>query len=92
MQTSPLKNGDKVPDYPDHTTALRVKHYGNVYDDADGHQLTAGLHRNELAMLQGGQQGGLGHLYRYAIIAGTIYHTRSLVTVEVECTDAETES
>jgi hypothetical protein len=91
MQTSPLRSGDELPNHPDHTTALKVLNYGKVYDDADGHELMRGLHRAEITMLMSGQKGGLDHLYRYAMVNGHIYHTRSLVTVECECVSVDTD-
>lgn len=89
MQTSPLRNGDLLPDHPDHTTALKVVSYSRVTDATDGRELMAGLHRAEVSMLKSGEKGGLEHLYRYAIVDRHIYHTRGLVVVEVECTDAD---
>ena len=88
METSPLKSGDKLPTHPSHTTSLRVVRYGRVHDDADGRELCAGLHNAEVEMLKHGQ-GNLGHLYRFSMQDGRIYHTRQLVTVEVECVNAE---
>jgi len=88
MQTQPLRSGDLLPDHPDHTTALKVTTYGKVFDDADGKELTAGLHRNEIDVLQRGSRI-LSHLYRFAVVNNHIFHTRNLVTIEVECTDAD---
>lgn len=88
MQTQPLRSGDKLPDHPDHTTSLKIIKYGRVTDDADGHECAGGLHATEISMLKGGERGGLAHLYRYAIIDGRIFHTRNLVVVDVECTNA----
>ncbi len=82
--TEPLRNGARLPDHPNHTTALTVTRYGRVFDDSDGRELTAGLHRNEVAGLMSGERS-LSHLYRYVIQSGYIYHTRPLVTIEVDC-------
>jgi hypothetical protein len=93
--TEPLKSGAKLPLHPDGTTARTVIKYGEVIDSRDGHALTAGLHRNEIMMLRRGEQGGLSHLYRYAIWQEgqhlKIFHTRSRVVVAVECIDADAE-
>lgn len=89
--TDPLRNGAKVPLHPSGTTARRVVKYTTVHDSHDGHPLTAGLHRSEIDMLRRGEIGGLGHLYRYAFVqVGSdlrIFHTRSRVTIGVECID-----
>lgn len=79
--TEPLKNGDSLPAHPDDTTAKRITTYGFVYDADDGTQLTAGLHRNEVAQLQSGNQMSLTHLYRYVILDRRIYHTRPAVVI-----------
>jgi len=91
MQTSPLRNGDKLPDHPDHTTALQITKYGRVFDATDGQELMPNLHRTEVGMLRGGERGGLSHLYRYHIESNHIFHTRGSVVIEVECSDAVTE-
>lgn len=82
--TEPLHNGDPLPEHPDDTTAKRITAYGFVYDAADGTQLIAGLHRNEVAQLQEGNQMALGHLYRYVILNRRIYHTRPSVVIHVK--------
>jgi len=92
MQTSPLRNGDKLPDHPDHTTSLVVTKYGRVFDATDGLELLPNLHRTEQMMLKGGERGGLSHMYRFAVIDGRIYHTRPSVIIMVETSDAETDS
>lgn len=93
-QTQPLRNGDLLPTHPDASTALKVVRYGRVYDDTDGHELMAGLHRAEVAMLRQ-HEGDLGHLYRYAIVADSrgkrIFHTRDKVVIDVECKNVDTE-
>lgn len=87
--TEPLKNGDPLPDHPDDTTAKRITVYGPVYDADDGQQCTAGLHRNELARLQDGDQMALTHLYRYVITNKHVYHTRKSVIIHVKTTTDE---
>lgn len=88
--TEPLKNGEALPSHPANTTALRITEFGKVFDDGDGRPLETGkLHENEIRMLQSGQVGGLGHLYLYAIRDKKIFHTRSLVTIDVICVEAE---
>lgn len=86
--TEPLRNGQKLPDHPSDTTALKIVKFGAVRDDADGTPLQSGLHQNEIRMLQMGQQMSLGHLYRYAILDGRIFHTRDLVVIDVCCVEA----
>lgn len=83
--TDPLRNGDELPDHPSSTTALKIVKYGDVWDDQDGTRLKVGLHENELRMLMNGEQMALQHLYLYAFRNNRIYHTRNLVTVDVEC-------
>lgn len=85
--TEPLRNGDPLPVHPDGTTARKITTYGPVYDADDSTQLTAGLHRNEVAQLQEGNQMALGHLYRYVILNKHIYHTRPSVVIHCKTTD-----
>lgn len=87
--TDPLKNGDPLPDHPDDTTAKKITVYGPVYDASDGIQCTAGLHRNEVARLQAGDQMALMHLYRYVILDRKIYHTRPSVIIHCKTTANE---
>ena len=93
METAPLRSGALVPTHPADTTSLKITSYGKVYDDADGRELMAGLHRTEIVTLQAGQRI-LENMYRYAYVptsAGCIIvHTRGLVTIEVTCADAKT--
>jgi len=91
MQTSPLKNGDKLPDHPSDTTALQITKYGRVFDATDGLELLPNLHRTEIGMLRGGERGGLSHLYRFHIESGHIFHTRAAAVVEVECESIDSE-
>lgn len=88
--TEPLINGAKLPDHPANTTARKIVSLGPVRDTADSTVLTAGLHRNEMAMLRSDQRESLSHLYRYAIIDHCIYHTRHLVTVDCKTEDEPT--
>lgn len=84
--TDPLRNGDDLPTHPSSTTALKITKYGNVYDDGDGTPLRAGvLRESEIQMLMDGNQMALRHLYLYAVRDKKIYHTRDLVSIEVEC-------
>lgn len=87
--TEPLKNGDPLPAHPDDTTAKRITVYGPVYDADDGTLCTAGLHRNELARLQDGDQMALGHLYRYVILDRKVFHTRKAVVIHCKTTTNE---
>lgn len=80
--TGPLRNGDALPSHPSNTTARKIVAYGPVYGVGDDIQLTAGLHRNEVATLQSGQRI-LEHAYRYAIIDRYIFHTRRSVVIRV---------
>lgn len=82
--TEALPNGAELPTHPALTTAKKVIEYGRVWDDANGITLLSGLHQNEIAMLMAGEQGALGHLYRYAIRNKHIYHTRPLVCIDVK--------
>lgn len=83
--TEALRNGDSLPKHPSSTTALKIVRYGDVWDDQDGTKLTAGLHENEVQTLMNGNQMALRHLYRYAIRNDRIFHTRGLVTIDVDC-------
>ena len=85
--TEPLPNGAKLPDHPANTTARKIVKYNRVWDDSDGRPLTAGLSEATVAMLMSGEKGGLGHLYHYAIRRGHIFHTRSLVNIDVRVVD-----
>ena len=87
--TEPLCNGAELPVHPANSTAYRIVKYGRVWDDADGTPLHSGLHQNEIQMLMSGHNGGLGHLYVYAIRNNHIYHSRHLVNIDVEVEDAE---
>ena len=80
--TEPLRNGDPLPSHPSTTTARKITEYGPVHDANDDTQLTAGLHRNEVAILRSGQRI-LEHAYRYAVLDQKIYHTRSSVVIHV---------
>lgn len=86
--TAPLRNGDKLPDHPANTTSLKVVKYGQVWDDGDGKELTAGLHENEIKTLMNGDPMALAHLYRYVIRNDRIYCTRPLVVIDVDCVPA----
>ena len=84
--TEPLANGAPLPDHPANTTALKIIEYGKVFDDGDGRPLQTGkLHENEIRMLMTGQQMALNHLYLYVIRDRRIFHTRGLVTIDVQC-------
>ena len=86
--TEALRNGAKLPKHPAETTARKVVKYLDVLDSRDGHELTAGLHNNEIRTLMNGGNPALAHLYRFSIKNGRIYHTRSRVILVVECEDA----
>ena len=81
--TESLRNGDKLPEHPASTNALRIVKYGRVRDAEDGKTLRAGLHQNEIRMLMNGEKMALTHLYAYAMLNGHIYHTRDRVTIDV---------
>src|SRR5882672_1533569 len=83
--TELLANGATLPDHPASTTGLKIVSFGQVSDDADGTVLTGGLHQSEISMLMNGSQMSLGHLYRFAIRNGKIFHTRRLVTIDCKC-------
>ena len=85
--TAPLKNGDRLPDHPANTTALKIVKFGKVYDSEDGVELGGGLHASELACLMDGNQMALEHLYRFAIRSGKIFHTRASVVIECKTVD-----
>ena len=84
--TSPLANGDELPDHPHNTTARKIISYGKVYDFEDGRPLRAGMHQSTLKVLMGGTRI-LSHTYSYAILNGRIYHTRDKVVVDVKTVD-----
>jgi hypothetical protein len=90
--TQPLRNGAKIPDHPDGTTARKIIKLGEVVDAKDGHPLTAGLHESDIRSLMSGNHA-LDHLYRFAIKQigddKVIYHTRSRVIIAVETEDAD---
>ena len=79
--TAPLKNGDRLPDHPANTTALKIVKFGKVYDSEDGVELGGGLHASELACLMDGNQMALGHTYYFTVRNGKIYHTRASVVI-----------
>jgi len=88
-ETEPLVNGADLPTHPSSSTSLKIVKYGNVYDDGDGTPLRRGaLHESEIQMLMNGNQMALRHLYLYTIRGKKIYHTRNLVTIDVECDEA----
>jgi hypothetical protein len=86
--TELLANGARLPEHPASTNSLKVVSFGTVRDDGDGTILKGGLHENEVRILMSGHPGALGHLYRFVIRNQRIYHTRSLVTIDVLCEDA----
>ena len=79
--TAPLPSGSPLPNHPSDTTARQIIKLGVVYDSADGIQLQRGIHGSELACLMSDNQMALGHLYRYEIRNGKIYHTRPSVVI-----------
>lgn len=89
--TEPLASGAALPDHPADTTARKVIKYLSAFDSHDGHELSAGLHRNEIEILRQGETGGLSHLYRYSFVQEgknlKIYHTRNRVVISVLCKD-----
>ncbi len=86
--TEPLINGQEIPNHPSDTTSRKIVGVLGVRDASDGVRLTAGLGRNELAVLMTGERI-LGHLYRFCILNNKIFHTRESVVLAVKCVDAE---
>lgn len=82
--TEPLKNGDSLPDHPSDTNSKRIIRFLTVRDAFDGKACSGGLHESIVRLLMSGEPV-LQHQYKFRMAAGKIYHTRKLVTIDVEC-------
>jgi hypothetical protein len=83
-ETEPLKNGSRLPEHPSDTTSLKIVKYGEVRDSHSGVLCAPKLHNSDVSSLKAGNKS-LSHLHLFKIENGRIWHTRSRVTITVEC-------